>query len=98
MYQSYFAGFHVLGNCAGNKVGVSPRTYGVKHYRCLADNVGGDWPAGGPSSGGHGFTNFPNKDTILRNSITLVSGTTYQMTIPAGRSIPAPRACRSIFQ
>ena len=86
MYQSYFAGFHVFGNCAGNKVGVSPRTYGVKHYRCLADNVGGDWPAGGPSSGGHGFTNFPNKDTILRNSITLVSGTTYQMTIPAGRS------------
>lgn len=86
MYQSYYAGFHVLGNCAGNKVGTVPRTYGVKHYRCVADNVGGGWPTGGPSSGGHGFTNFPNRDWIAFNAISLVSGTIYQFTIPAGRS------------
>lgn len=86
MYQSYYAGFHTLGNVVGNKVGVTPRTYGVKHYRCLADNVGGGWPVAGPSTGGHGFTNFPNRDWIAFNAISLVGGTTYQFTIPAGRS------------
>lgn len=86
MYQSYYAGFHAVGNVVGNKAGVVPRTYGVKYYRCLADNAGGGWLMAGPSTGGHGFTNFPNRDWIAFNAITLVSGTIYQFTIPAGRS------------
>lgn len=86
MWQAYFASFHVVGNVVGNKVGVSPRTYGVKYYRCVSDNAGGNWPPGGPSSGSHGFTNFPHRDFITTASISLVTGTIYQFTIPAGRS------------
>ena len=84
MYEAQQAGFHIYGAIAGNIAGTVPRTYGVKYFRSHALYCGRGWPAGGFSSGAHGFSNIPYRDTIKRDQLTNVAGNVFSFAQPVG--------------